>query len=168
MINLRQTLRQIEPDALVALLEQVFDPLPLNALSLPLVLELTELQERPELALPLLPQLERCKGLPESVWLRAALLARQAGALEFAHQVLRSQAIPYLLRFHRRYDQFNLEMMQLLVELEPSAALQLLRRTRPRGVRRDEEETDPERRQLLAEAYQALGRPVQAQRLRAT
>jgi hypothetical protein len=59
-------------------------------------------------------------------------------------------------------------MMQLLVELEPSAALQLLRRTRPRGVRRDEEETDPERRQLLAEAYQALGRPVQAQRLRAT
>jgi hypothetical protein len=162
----RRALPQIEPEALIPLVEQVFAPLPLNALSLALVLELPEMWERPELALPLLPRLEQCKGLAESVWLRAALLARQAGALDFTHQVLRRQAVPYLLQFHRRYNALNPEVMGLLAELEPSAALQVLRRTRPRGVRHDDEETDPERRQLLARAYQAMGRPVQAKRLR--
>jgi hypothetical protein len=148
------------------MLEAAFDPLPLNALTLPLVLDLSELGDRPALVLPLLPYIEASKGLADGAWLRAARLAHRAGASGFTHRVLRRRAVPYLLALHRRQDWLDIQTLDVLIDLEPSTALQVLRRTRPRGVRSDEAETAPERRALLARAHEALGRPVRARRLR--
>ncbi|MFQ5570252.1 MAG: hypothetical protein ACE5G0_11295 [Rhodothermales bacterium] len=150
----------------VSVLEALFDPLPLNALTLTLVLELPELRKRPDLILPLLPSIEACKDLADGTWLRAAHLAHHAGTSGFARRVLRRRAVPHMLALHRRHRWLDPTTMALLVELEPSSALQVLRRTRARGVRTDEDEIARERREYLACAHEALGRPIRAQRLR--
>jgi len=164
----RRMLRTIGTEDLTAALEAAFHPLPLNALTLTLVLELPEFQDRPELILPLLPRIESLKGLSASTWTLAARLAYQAGALSFARQTIRRRTVPYVLAMTRRFGHFDFEAMRLIAALEPSLALRLLRRTRPRGVRSDLEEEHPFRRELLWRAHQALGRSDLAERLRAS
>ena len=145
--SLRRSLSDIDCDCLVARMEEEFDPLPLNSLTLSLVLEIGEFEVRPELILPLR---ETCKGLPNPALMRAAHLAYLAGARGFAHRVLREVGVRYVLRTHRQFYGLDREAMRVLVELEPSTALQVIRKTRPRGVRSDHDEYCPERRRYLA------------------
>ena len=161
----RQCLPDIDCDGLVTRLEEEFEPLPLGSLALSLVLELSEFEKRPELIRPLLPRLEACKNLPDRAWMRAAHLARLAGALGFAHRVLREAGVRHVLRTHRQFRELDREAMTVLVELEPATALRVLRKTRPRGIGSDERETCPERRSYLARAYERLGRVPWAKRL---
>ena len=163
--SFRQSLPDIDCDSLVARLEEQFDPLPLNSLTLSLALEISELEERPELIRPLLPLLETCKSLPDRALTRAAYLAHLAGAPGFAHRVLRDVGVRYVLRAHRQYHSLEREAMTALVELEPAAALRVLRKTRPLGVGSDNDEVCPERRRHLARAYARLGREAWADRL---
>ena len=162
---LRQSLPTIDCDGLVKRLEEEFEPLPLGSLALSLVLELSELERRPELIRPLLPRLEACKNLPDRAWMRAAHLARLAGALGFSHRVLREVGVRHLLSTHRQFQGLDREAMTVLVEMEPATALRVLRKTRPRGVGSDEGETCPERLSYLARAYERLGREPRAKRL---
>lgn len=55
--------------------------------------------------------------------------------------------------------------MVLLITFQPSVGLQILRRTRARGIRTDYDETDPTRLTLFAQAYDILGRHAGAERL---
>ena len=163
--SFRQSLPDIDCDGLVARLEKEFEPLPLGSLALSLVLELAEFENRPELIRPLLPRLEACKNLPDRAWMRAAHLARLAGAPGFAHRVLREAGVRHVLRTHRQFQGLDREAMTVLVELEPATALRVLRKTRPPGVGSDEGETCPERLTYLARAYERLGREARAERL---
>ncbi len=162
----RRSLQSMEPNLLIATLTTAFAPLPLNGFTLTLILELAELQKRPELVRPLLPLIETCSGISNSTWLLIARLAHHAGALEFTRHVLRHRAIPQMLEQYRRQKWLDTGVMDLLVALEPSAALRVLRRTRPTGVQSDQDETDSERREFLALAFEALGRSVRARRMR--
>ena len=135
-------------------------------MSLPLILEMHAINERPQLIAPLLPYLEACKGLPEQAWMRAAALALRAGEHRFAQRLLRERAVPYLLRQYRSTGYLDLAVVQSLVEIDPSAALQVLRRTRARRVRDDAQERDHQRIELLARAHAKLNRPTLAQSLR--
>ena len=140
--SFRESLLDIDCDGLVARLEEKFDPLPLNSLTLSLVLEISELEERPELIRPLLPRLETCKGLPDRALMRAAYLTLLAGAPGFAHRVLRDVGVRHVLRTHRQFHRLDREAMTVLVELEPSTALRVLRKTRSLGVRSDDDKGD--------------------------
>ncbi len=163
---LQAALEKIDIEQSVAALEAAFAPIPLNAMSLPLILEMQVMNERPQLVAPLLRYLEACKGLPEQAWMRAAALALRAGEQRFAHRLLRERAVPYLLRQHRGAGYLDLAVVQSLVEIDPSAALQVLRRTRPRRVRDDAQERDRYRIELLASAHAKLNRSTLAQSLR--
>ena len=163
--SFRKSLPDIDCEGLVARLEEEFEPLPLGSLALSLVLELSEFEKRPELIRPLLPRLEACKNLPDRAWMRAAHLARLAGALGFAHRVLREAGVRHVLRTHRQFQWLDREAMTVLVELEPATALRVLRKTRPRGVGSDEGETCPDRLHYFARAYERLGREARAKRL---
>ena len=164
--DFRSSLASLEPAGLPEVLARVFEPLPLNALTLPLIVELPEVEARPELILPLLPAVERCKGLASSTLLLAARLARRAGASAFSEQVVRRRAVPYLLAQNRHGQDLDGNVMALLIELFPSMALRVLRRTRPVWVRTDEEEDWSRRRAWLAAAHEALGRTARARQLR--
>ncbi|MCP5119960.1 MAG: hypothetical protein GY953_54880 [bacterium] len=162
----RRSLATMPRDDLAPRLEQLLAPLPLNAMTLPLIIELEELVDRPALVLSLIPHMEAGHSLPEGSWIRAALLAHKAGEGGFSHRVLRDRAVPYLMRMHRRHHWLDTSTLEALVELDPSTALRVLRRTRPMGVRADEQEGRPERRKLLTKAHEALGRAGRARRLR--
>ena len=166
--SFRKSLQDLDCDSLVARLEEEFDPLPLNSLTLSLVLEVPELEERPELIRPLFPRLEACKSLPDRAMMRAAYLAHLAGARGFAHRVLREVGVRHVLRTHRQFHWLDRETMTVLVELEPSTALRVLRKTRPPDVGSDDDEYFLDRRRYLARAYELLGREARANRLSGT
>jgi hypothetical protein len=164
--DFRKALTGMTPDSFLQELETLFDPLPLNALSLTLILGLPELEEHPALILPLLPYLEEEKALPDHTILRAVRLAYQAGEEHFVRRVLRSWAPAFLQRYHQQGPWYSADLVMMLAELDPSAALRFLRSSRPRGVRRDEEE-EGWRREALAVAHENLSRYALAQKLRA-
>ncbi len=162
----RRSLKNIEASRLVNLLTTNFHPLPLNAYTLTLILALNEFETRPELILPLLLFVEQYKEeLSDHMLLHTAYLSHQAGASDFAYRVIRQRALPYLLKFHRQQGHLPTHFMVLLITLQPSVGLQILRRTRARGIRTDYDETHPTRLTLFAQAYDVLGRHAGAERL---
>ena len=161
-----QRLTTIRVADFVPALEAAFAPLPLNAMTLLPVLDLHELRRRPELIVPLLPFVQRSKGIPDATLLDIGFWAYRAGEEGFARRVFREKALPHLLNL-ARHRTYYWSYLDLLVEIDPSQALRFLRQTRPSGVRRDEDEVDTQRLTYLAQAHEALGRDVRAARLRA-
>jgi hypothetical protein len=150
----RESLRLIPVADFRAALESRFDPLPLNDLTLPLILDLSELDDRPELIVPLLPAIAAASQLSVESVLRAAMLAHRAGADDFARRSLKAHACDYLIRQWRRHGQFNEQVATRLADIEPAAALRVMRQTREKHVRSDEEEHWQPRRRLLATIYE--------------
>lgn len=166
--DFRKEIPSMKPEEFVKDLERLFSPLSLNALSLTLILGLPELAENPTLILPLLPYLKMEKTLPDDVMLQAIKLAHQAGEERFVRKAVKTWVPGYLqrnLRHANRYW-FDTEMVVMMAELDPSAALRFLRSSRPRGVRGDEEEAGW-RREALAIAHENLARYALAEKLRA-
>lgn len=99
---------------------------------------------------------------------RLAILARAAGLAESAEAILvslRPNSLPVRLKrsdcescraFH--WIGSYREVFDLLIDYSPTLALRTIRRTRPRDVRRDTDERQPERRHALARAHRLLGR----------
>ena len=71
------------------------------------------------------------------------------------------------MTFQITWQGSTIELLFSLVKINPSAAIRVLRSTRPKGVRSDTDEFDKDRRRALAAAHVLLGRPERAQRLKA-
>ncbi len=164
--DFRQALPDMTPEAFLEEVQARFDPLPLNALTLTLILELPELNQNPDLFRPLLPFVEAEKAIPDHTMRRVVKLAYDAGEMNFVRQAMDNWARTYVQRTNRRLYYQDRDVVLILAEFEPSLALRFLRSNRPPGVRQDEEETGW-RRAALAIAHQNLGRFQLAQRLRA-
>lgn len=166
----RRMLKTIAPDQLVPHLEAAIAPNRLHSLILVRVLHLEEVAKRPELVLPLLPLLQSNSGITDEDHFQAIWLAFEAGKQDSLHdhvrEYVRNQALPTFIRYYRRHGRINLKLGKLLVLVEPPLALRALRQTRPKGVKKDEDEREPIRRKLLAQAYEALNRPERAKRMR--
>ena len=159
----RESLPVLVQDELVACLERHFAPVPLNAHALSLVLELPEFDAFPGMVRPLLPLLDGCRNLDDRTWMRAARIAEAAGESDFVGRVLRKRGVRHVLRT-RRGSRLDDSVMLMLMEHDPSATIRVVRATRARRVRSDEED-DKRRRLYLARAYELLGRPARARRL---
>jgi hypothetical protein len=165
--SFRKSLANIHRAELLLALQSACAPLPLNEVTLSLFIELWELDGRPDLILPLLPTLEGIPNLPRTTWWRAAELAHKSGENAFVARVLSRHVVPDLVKTIRRHDLYPVEsVLTVLAKIDPSTALRVLRMTRPRDVRDDEDETNTNRRELLAAAHERLGRSELARRLR--
>ncbi len=153
----------MKPDLFLAAAIKTVRPLPLNSLTLPPIIMLPELEDRPELIVPLLAPLERCEDVPIEVWVRAVALAGQAGRFEQARRIYHKHVIPFLSK-QIKNAAFEEESVELGLKLDPSAVLRLFRQTRPRSAKSDEQES-PNRRKFIAQAHEALGRRILARRL---
>jgi hypothetical protein len=163
----RRCLNDLDRADVVPALQKACGPLPLNEVTLPLILGLPELDRRPHLVLPLLPLLEAVPHLPREAWWRAAELAHAAGEVAFAAGVLNRHLAPELVKQIRRHGLVRVNaVVAALARIDPSAALRVVRATRATGVRDDGDETDDDRRAILAAAHERLGRPELARRLR--
>jgi hypothetical protein len=165
--SFRQSLSTLPRAQLLPALKSACAPLPLNEVTLPLFLELPELDQRPELVLPLLPTLGAIPNLPRPTWWRAGLLAHLSGQGAFAGRVLNRHVVPELVKTIRRLHISSVaDVLTALAQIDPSTALRVLRLTRPKNVCDDEDETDLYRRHRLADAHERLGRAELARRLR--
>ncbi|MCP4161357.1 MAG: hypothetical protein GY760_14890 [Deltaproteobacteria bacterium] len=154
----RNSLSNIKIEDFIPELEKLFSPLPLNELTLPLVVEFNEIQDRPELILPLLPAISSCDTLSDIMKIKSAKLAFLAGEKSYSIHLLKKRAEKYLLSEGKNLWRLDYQLLEILGEINPSAALRVLRKTREKDVKKDENETDSERKRLLSMVYEQLGR----------
>ncbi len=132
------------------------------------LLVLDEFRQRKEIVVPLLDRLGFDTSIPFAERYRLAVLGKAAGcddtAREIIHQ-MRVTSVPRRLRHYacRHCSSFHelgscTEVIGLLLECNPSIALRTLRHTRPEGIKSDEQETDPERKEMLERCHRLLGR----------
>ncbi len=158
---LRKGLAEVPIEGLEALLEVHLAPLAMNELTLPTLLDLPELDARPELGVGFVT-LARTRGLdrlPEHVVLRLAELLHAAGRHDLVDE-------GWVLAAARRASTGERglpdRVLRKLGELFPSGTLALLRETRPKGVRTLADEYQGSRLLAAAEAMRALSREHQA------
>jgi len=158
---LRKGLAEVPIEGLEALLEAHLAPLTVNELTLPTLLELPELDARPELGVGFV-SLARSRGLdrlPEHVVLRLAELLHATGRHDLVDE---GWVLAAARRASMRDRGIPDRTLRKLAELFPSGTLALLRETRPKGVRKLADEHQAGRLMAAAEAMRALSREHQA------
>lgn len=146
---------------------EAFAPHPLNALTLPLVLELDELYGKAALFPPLIPFIHATRDLPQRSWLRAAYHAAASEAGEFFTPEVIRKLTPMIIDGHWQYWHLDYIVLKEFANKAPSTLLEILRRTRSPHIRSDAQESDGERLKLMALAYDQLHRPGKARQIRA-
>ncbi|MFO7905095.1 MAG: hypothetical protein R6U98_20700 [Pirellulaceae bacterium] len=165
--SLRNQLTTIALGNLLPVLERELAPLEVNDVTLPLIVQLPEFTERPELVLPLKQIVSESRFLPRETSIQIAQHAMKAGDRRFAMQVIQTHVLPFKMNEYQCYDSTLVNpVLEMLLELAPSLALRVLRKTRPHWVRSDHQETDETRRDILARTHEALGRESLARRFR--
>eukprot|EP00456_Euglypha_rotunda_P055506 TRINITY_DN451_c0_g1_i5.p1 TRINITY_DN451_c0_g1~~TRINITY_DN451_c0_g1_i5.p1 ORF type:complete len:1140 (-),score=201.46 TRINITY_DN451_c0_g1_i5:4204-7623(-) len=164
----RVAIREATEQTLVARLESALAPVGLNNSMLEIVVQLPEFLQRPQLIralIPLIQSVERYLGV--STLIAIARLADQANIRDIAAGIFRRYALGWIRRRmnHGGYLEV-METLKILIAYHPSIALRSLRETRQRHIHSDQDEHDRQRRQLLADCHQALGRPRLASDLR--
>ncbi|HEX5716956.1 MAG TPA: hypothetical protein VF179_12405, partial [Thermoanaerobaculia bacterium] len=162
---LRKRLATIGLGELLGELRKALKPARLDESTLPLVLGLSELSERPELVVPLLRRVAECPALPDHSLITAAWLGVEAGSGDLVRRLLLQPVNHYLLRACMLGIWIDQRALGVSVRLDPAELLGLLRRTRERSVRHWIEEVEGNRLEVAAQALQALYRPAQAQAL---
>jgi len=157
--SLRQALLTVEPARSAALIAAA---LPLDALTLPLIVALPELASRPALILALIPALEACVDLSAAAALTAADLALKAGAVEAAVGLVSSPEIPPLLRVPcpecrgNCYPEMTDQRLAIIAQCRPTLLLRVIKGADGRKGLYD----------AAAVALDRLHRPAQAARMR--
>lgn len=163
---LRQRLATLRPGELLDELARALKPARLDETTLPLILELPELAQRPELVAPLLRPLSECRALPEEPLVTAAWLALQGGSADLIRRHLLHPLLRWLrLGFRSPRTWIDPRAIEVLVRLDPARLLAVLRQTRTRSEPDWLDETDGLRLESAAAALAALHRPRQAQAL---
>jgi hypothetical protein len=160
-----QLLETLPPEHALAALEGALAHDALHAAMLPIVVNLPVFDQRPELVLPLLGRVAEAP-LPPMDKARTAHLAHRAGESEAARRVLHDGVARACLRSVARGTTLPHDVVHSMVELGfSSTVLKMLKRARPRGVRRWADERRAHHVLLAAHAYRALHRVAQARRL---
>jgi len=162
---LRRRLAVLHPGELLDELRRALKPASLNEATLPLLVELPEMRQRPELVVPLLRPLAECRSLPVGTLITAAHLAVQAGAADLVRRLFLQTITESLRRDSRDWYWIDPRVSELLLRFDPARLLALLRDSREKPVRDWSEETDGDRLASAAAALDALHRPRQAQAL---
>lgn len=162
--SFRKKLMKIDLDELPALLTHETGSPELKGPVASMMLALPEVGSRPELV----PVLLGCIGgssrarLPGDASLRAALLLERIGEGASAARLFSDRIEEMLLQQHRTHRWMNFHALSFLARNRPGPTLNLLKRTRLRGVRSFKDEKEAERLVAWAICLQGLRRPRQA------
>ncbi|HEU5060175.1 MAG TPA: hypothetical protein VFU21_26770, partial [Kofleriaceae bacterium] len=156
--SFRDRLSDIAPGDLVPALEEKLGSL--DGASLSLVIALYELDDRPELVVPLLPLVDRAGDIALEIRLRAIQLAERAGAADR----LGPRTAEHLaagLEARLADGRVELEPIDRLASLAPERLLAVVRAAR-RRLRPRERDERPYLAYAAGVAHRALGRPRRA------
>lgn len=152
------------------LLEEAVHPLGIDHEVILRTLDIQEVSERPELVEQLAGMLDSCRHVPLGTWSFFALHAIRSGLSGTALKIVEKHfqkdmaGLPNWLK-QRNYDPGALAILGMIGESKPSLALRLLRATRHRDMREDEQEYESQRRSILSSIHRRLGRYALADRL---
>jgi len=163
--DFRNQLHNLDPQALLLLIKEAFSPIPLNELTIPLLLELPEILENKKFALPLIDLVSNYSQFPLFVYMKTLRMALHAGLGAYAFSQFGKHFTKGLLQEFRYHGEVYEKYLEMVVQCDPSEALMLLKRTRSKGIRNWEDEKDEDRRKLIIQALTLLGRPQQAEDL---
>ncbi|MGB0717112.1 MAG: hypothetical protein ACPGXK_14630 [Phycisphaerae bacterium] len=145
------------------LIRETFAPLPLNTLTLSLLLELSECEERPGIVCAVMPELEDVDDLTMRQWKTAIDCLEKAGERGSAINLIQRRIIPKFRR-QRGDSTWATTILESIADIDPSSALRAIRATRDSNIRDDSEESVP-RQEILIKAYRNLGRRKKAELL---
>ena len=158
--RLRTLLRQVPVEQLEDLLKHEMAPMEINELTLPILIELPEMVERPELLVPLVPYLRELRSLSDETILAVAWRLDRAGRPELVRSTLGDAFLRAVRRDLQHHWKGTLRSVAQIAT--PSEILRLLRETRASGVRRWADERSATRLMAAADALVGLGRRKQA------
>jgi len=161
--KLEDRLRLVAPLELPAVLDEELGTGFLDARSFPLLTSLVHRLDRDDLVAPLVDLALRIEGIDRFTCESLLTMAWDTGARSEARH-LYARRIRASLRRHGTPALFTTP--RVLAEMgDASFALRLLRRSRPRGVERDEDELDADRLLAAASAHRELRRDHRARAL---
>jgi hypothetical protein len=163
----RNSLAEMNPENFINKLEQLFSPLPLNALTIPLVACLPEISINITLASVLLDKIEKTPGIPDSIISHLAILLSKIESpkrifIRFKEQIINNILIKYQSKYQHHSEK---EELYFLTQANPLTALKLMRKMRKIHYRTWEDCIDGTLIFFSAEAKKALRRPKQALKL---
>ena len=160
----RRTLPTVALDEVRLLVTEAFAPLSINSLTLAMLVDLSEFEERPELVLPFIADLQKCEGLSCSQWGQVIECLIKAGAETAAVRLVRQRVVSVYQRESVRERRGHLRWLSAIARVDAATAMWAFRKSRQRFVRRDADEPE-ERKQLLATILRRLGRKKKAEAL---
>lgn len=163
--DFRQALLEIPVEDAPGLVAATFGRTQLDEALAPMILALSELRERPELVVTLVPLVRQPSLLPTATCSTVGALLARVGALDVVRTRFADPIAHALEQSHRAHGVMDPTLLELLAQAVPGQALRLLRRTRGRGTRRWDDERQAERLLAASIAMSGLHRPAQALRL---
>ncbi len=157
--SFRTRLTTISPKTLPALLKEALAPIPLNELTIPLVLELPEILKNKPLALPLIDLVATITRLPFQAYIQSLRIAHHCGIESYAMSKMGKHVINELLAQGEDAREQDLE---IVIHCYPKTALRLLKGTREKGIRCWQDEWYDKRQKLIVQALTLSGRTKQA------
>ncbi len=165
--DFRKALNAVTPKDFIPLVQEQFSPIEFNELTLPLVISLSELENNPQLALPLADTASQTINMPVHIYIRLLELAIKADKADECFALLEKPVLQGLQRHNRQHRWINEYYLDVIVQCHPSKGLKLLRETRDKGVRSWKDEYF-DRKKIAIKAYKLLGRDKQADKIQAT
>lgn len=156
----RQSLSTIPVAELMPTLTKLCGSEQPDPILLGMLIELPELNARPELITPLLPLIESNGGVSSLILRKAGVLSLKSGNMRFISNHL-SKIINHNLMVNESwswYDDDLMPLVKMMADLSPSLVLRWLRQSRDKNCGSDLEETVPNRRTILATVHRNLGR----------
>jgi hypothetical protein len=158
----RRALAKADPDDLPELLRISETALSPIEVSLPMMLRLPEIRGAPERVVALVPWMREVGELSGRTAIEAALLLEEAGRAETGAELF-GDAVERQVRTYAIRDRWLYYQAAIwLARHRPSAALRLLRDSRPRGVRSWADEESADRLVTAGLAFETLHRLGQA------
>ncbi|MEM7801083.1 MAG: hypothetical protein AAF633_17960, partial [Chloroflexota bacterium] len=147
---------KINADTFVAECCTRLDPLTLNELTIPLILNPYWIMERADLIATLIPFINiHADTLPSVTWTRVIKGLHQLGRTEEIQQIVKRHIISYYLE-NNHDGYFNNTELDVIIEVDPYSALKIMRKSRPKWVRKEADEPTYRAKQLYR-IYTALG-----------
>ncbi len=163
--DFRTALAAVAPEGLAALIARTFGRAKVDEILAPMLIALPELTARPALAAALLLLLRHPARLPVDTCVAYGYLLARSGAIDHVRSLFAEPLMNALLQRHREHGWMEHKMLEFFARCAPHRALQLLRRTRERGVRSWNDEHHTGRLVAASIAMEGLRRPAQALRL---
>jgi len=161
--SLRNSLGQITPDQFLAAVNNEFEPMGLNALTLQWLLALPELEARPDLVHALMPFCRQGDASVPGLMMMAKILRKHENKDDLRHLVAPvSRETKKLIKTHGYYS--ATECITFLVEEAPEIAYRFIKQTRPKKVKHWSDE-HADRLQNIARIHVLLKRPVKAREM---